>query len=51
MARATGSLDSPAAFRIPYGLFYVVPAIVVCGTWFVPEVRNNQSRILPMPPI
>lgn len=38
VARATSSMESKAAFRIVYGLFYMVPVIVICGIWFVPEV-------------
>ncbi|KAF6834706.1 vegetative cell wall protein gp1 [Colletotrichum plurivorum] len=37
VARGTGSLNSSAAYLIPYGLFYVVPVIVIAGIWFVPE--------------
>ncbi|KAL0940279.1 vegetative cell wall protein gp1 [Colletotrichum truncatum] len=37
VARGTGSLSSSAAYLIPYGLFYVVPLIVIAGIWFVPE--------------
>ncbi|KAF9874435.1 vegetative cell wall protein gp1 [Colletotrichum karsti] len=37
VARGTGSLNSSAAYLIPYGLFYIVPIIVIAGIWFVPE--------------
>lgn len=46
VARGTGSMQSPAAYRIIYGLFYVVPTIVASLIWFVPEV----SRPLRCPP-
>ena len=34
----TSKLTDDRAYRIPYGLFYVIPCIVMAGTWlFVPE--------------
>lgn len=33
----TSQLQSEAAFRIPYGLFYIIPTTVISGVWFVPE--------------
>jgi MFS transporter, SP family, sugar:H+ symporter len=37
IARAMGDLKFEAAFRIMYGLFFVVPSIVAACIWFVPE--------------
>lgn len=45
VARATSSMQSKAAFRIIYGLFYVVPVIVICGIWFVPEVSPLDTPL------
>lgn len=39
VARGTGSNKDNSAWRIPFGLFYVVPVIVASLIWFVPEVR------------
>ncbi|RSL73661.1 hypothetical protein CEP54_000031 [Fusarium duplospermum] len=33
----TSSLPDNRAWRIPLGLFYIVPTIVVAGIWFIPE--------------
>ncbi|KAJ9639278.1 hypothetical protein H2204_003889 [Knufia peltigerae] len=37
VARGTGSMKSNSAWRIPFGLFYIIPAIVASLIWFVPE--------------
>ncbi|KAH8891232.1 general substrate transporter [Thozetella sp. PMI_491] len=37
ICRGTSTMDSEAAFRIPYGMFFVIPTIVLSGIWFVPE--------------
>lgn len=33
----TSFLPDNRAWRIPLGLFYIVPSIVVAGIWFIPE--------------
>ncbi|RKK94848.1 hypothetical protein BFJ71_g8715 [Fusarium oxysporum] len=43
----TSSLPDNRAWRIPLGMFYIVPCIVVAGIWFVPEsprwlLRKNR---------
>ncbi|KAF5663495.1 RGT2-Sensor of high external glucose concentration [Fusarium circinatum] len=43
----TSSLPDNRAWRIPLGMFYIVPSIVVAGIWFVPEsprwlLRKNR---------
>ncbi|KAI9928699.1 hypothetical protein MW887_001916 [Aspergillus wentii] len=37
VCRGTSNLDSNAAWRIPQGLFYIVPTIIACSIWFIPE--------------
>ncbi|KAH7011328.1 hypothetical protein EDB80DRAFT_749804 [Ilyonectria destructans] len=36
VARRTGDIQSPAAYFIIYGLFYILPVIVIGGIWLVP---------------
>ncbi|RFN54002.1 hypothetical protein FIE12Z_1749 [Fusarium flagelliforme] len=43
----TSSLPDNRAWRIPLGMFYIVPSIVIAGIWFVPEsprwlLRQNK---------
>ncbi|CAG9998483.1 unnamed protein product [Clonostachys byssicola] len=45
----TSHLDDNRSWRIPLGLFYVVPTIVAAGIWFLPEsprwlVRNGRNE-------
>ncbi|KAK6217278.1 sugar transporter [Colletotrichum tabaci] len=37
ICRATSSFQDSRAYRIPFGLFYVIPTIVICLIWFIPE--------------
>ncbi|TPX09098.1 uncharacterized protein E0L32_001639 [Thyridium curvatum] len=37
VCRGTSTIDGQAAFRIPYGLFYLIPLISLSGIWFIPE--------------
>ena len=37
ICRGTSTLSSNAAWRIPIGLYYIVPTIVICLIWFIPE--------------
>ncbi|KIX06960.1 uncharacterized protein Z518_04936 [Rhinocladiella mackenziei CBS 650.93] len=37
VARGTGSMENNAAWRIPFGLFYIIPSCVAACIWFVPE--------------
>ncbi|KZF23905.1 general substrate transporter [Xylona heveae TC161] len=37
VCRGTSEIQSNAAWRIPQGLFYIVPTIVASGVWFIPE--------------
>lgn len=34
----TSKIDGTASFRIPFGLFFIVPIIVAVGAWFMVEV-------------
>lgn len=37
IAHATSTLTDRRAYAIPFGLFYVVPVIIICLIWFIPE--------------
>ncbi|ODQ73395.1 hypothetical protein LIPSTDRAFT_104968 [Lipomyces starkeyi NRRL Y-11557] len=37
VCRGTSTLNTSAAWRIPIGLFYVIPTIIMCTIWFIPE--------------
>jgi hypothetical protein len=44
----TSQLEGNASFRIPLGLFFVVPSIVGVSIFFIPEVRIYTPS--PTPP-
>lgn len=44
IARGTGSMESAAAYRIPFGLFFIVPTFVASCVLFIPEVRVDHSQ-------
>jgi len=52
IARATKKMTTNAAWRIPFGLILVVPFIVICLVWFIPEsprwylLRDRQDDAL-----
>jgi hypothetical protein len=37
----TEKIDDDRQWKIPFGLFFIIPTIVAAGIWFVPEVRNT----------
>ncbi|KAJ5939025.1 general substrate transporter [Penicillium verhagenii] len=52
IARATKKMPTNAAWRIPFGLILVVPFVVICLVWFIPEsprwylLRDRQDEAL-----
>ncbi|OJJ94943.1 hypothetical protein ASPACDRAFT_1908656 [Aspergillus aculeatus ATCC 16872] len=52
VARATKTMTTDAAWRIPFGLILVIPFIVLCLVWFIPEsprwylLRDRQIEAL-----
>ncbi|RAH47387.1 general substrate transporter [Aspergillus brunneoviolaceus CBS 621.78] len=52
VARATKTMTTDAAWRIPFGLILVIPFIVLCLVWFIPEsprwylLRDHQIEAL-----
>jgi len=45
IAKATGSLPDRRAYLIPFSLFYIVPCIIICCIWMIPEVRCFHSPL------
>ncbi|KAF4835866.1 MFS transporter fmqE [Colletotrichum tropicale] len=48
VCRGTSTLEGNASWRIPMGLFYVIPAIVMCLIFFIPESPRwllTQDRV------
>lgn len=41
ICQATSGIEGDAAWRIPFGLFFIIPSIVAAGVWFIPEVRSS----------
>ena len=37
----TEKFDDNRQWQIPFGLFFIIPAFVAAGIWFIPEVRNQ----------
>ncbi|KAJ5745935.1 hypothetical protein N7520_011117 [Penicillium odoratum] len=52
IARATKKMTTDAAWRIPFGLILVIPFLVICLVWFMPEsprwylLRDRQEEAL-----
>ncbi|KAL4811602.1 hypothetical protein BDW67DRAFT_189552 [Aspergillus spinulosporus] len=43
ICRGTSDMESDAAWRIPLGLLYIVPTLLTCGVWFMPEVSIGDA--------
>jgi hypothetical protein len=41
----TSKLDGQESFRIPFGIFFVIPAVVSVGAYFMREVSASQPRL------
>ncbi|RYP48055.1 hypothetical protein DL768_005977 [Monosporascus sp. mg162] len=37
VCRATSALEGDRSWRIPLGLFFIIPTIIACGVWFMDE--------------
>ncbi|OOQ90959.1 putative sugar transporter [Penicillium brasilianum] len=48
ICRGTSTLEGNKSWRIPFGLFYVIPTIIICLIWFIPESPRwllRQERV------
>lgn len=43
VCKATSTLSGNESFRIPFGLFFVIPVFVMCLIFFIPEVRSRTA--------
>lgn len=43
ICRGTSDLTDDSSWRIPFGLFYVIPVIVGTLVWFIPEVSEKTN--------
>ncbi|KAJ5110665.1 hypothetical protein N7532_001200 [Penicillium argentinense] len=37
ICRGTSTIEGNNSWRIPFGLFYAIPSIILCLIWFIPE--------------
>lgn len=37
ICRGTSTVEGDNSWRIPLGLFFIIPSILLCGIWYVPE--------------
>lgn len=42
----TSKLDGNKSWLIPFGLFFVIPAIVAACIWFIPEVGYHLCHVV-----
>jgi MFS transporter, SP family, sugar:H+ symporter len=38
----TSEIKGEGSFRIPFGIFFIIPAIVSVGAWFMVEVSFSE---------
>ena len=46
VCRGTSGIQDDRAWRIPLGLFYIVPTIIISCIWFIPEVSRSSHYCL-----
>jgi hypothetical protein len=46
VCRGTSDIQGHDSWRIPFGLFFIVPTIVACGVWFTDEVRLLSALVI-----
>lgn len=46
ICHTTSMNQDASAYRIPYGLFYIIPSIVASLIWFIPEASpKSHARV------
>lgn len=40
ICRGTSEIKGHGSWRIPYGLFFVIPSILAVAVWWIPEVSQ-----------
>lgn len=46
VCNGTSKIQDDRAWRIPLGLFFIIPTVISSLIWFIPEVRIYTSQIL-----
>lgn len=49
----TSKIESESSFRIPFGIFFIIPCVVSIGAWFMKEASflRLPSTLLTLPAI
>lgn len=50
ICRGTSEIIGHASWKIPYGLFFVIPSFLAVGVWWIPEVCEAAVAINMMVP-
>jgi MFS transporter, SP family, sugar:H+ symporter len=45
ICRATSEIPGNASWRIPYGLFFIIPTLLAVGVWWIPEVCHRTFTL------
>lgn len=45
VCNGTSKIHDDRSWRIPLGLFFVIPTIIASLIWFIPEVRTSEFPV------
>jgi MFS transporter, SP family, sugar:H+ symporter len=45
ICEGTAGLEGDKQWRIPFGMFFVIPTIVAMSVWFIPEVIQLSPNL------